>query len=109
MPVPPVRGGLVEVGEDDGPCGGLHHLQLEPHGGGFESSRGAGAEQDGAGGRGQAGGGLQGSVGDWRPTATQVPHFLITGGAAMVIAVTPRESRYPLPVVSATDPLQLFF
>ena len=54
MAVPAVRGGrLVKVGQEDGPCHRLHHLQLEPQRGRHEAVRGAGAEEHRAGGGGQ--------------------------------------------------------
>lgn len=96
------------MGQNDGPRHRLHHLQLKAHGG-LEATWWAGAEENGAGGGGQAGTGLNERPrrSSGRPAAAEVPHLLVTGGAAVVVAVPRGERRHPLPVVAAADAFQL--
>lgn len=98
------------MGQNDWPNHRLHHLQLKAHGGRLEATWWTGTEEYGAGGGCQAGVGLhQGpGCGGRRLAAEDVPHLLVAGGAAVVVAMPPGKRRHPLPVVPAADSLQLF-
>lgn len=110
VPILSVRCWLVEVSQNDGPYHWLHHLQLKAHGGWLEATWWTGAEEYRAGGGSQACTRLNqrpGRGSRW-PAATEVPHLLITGGAAVVIAMALGKRRHPLPVFTAADSLKLF-
>lgn len=110
VPILSVRCCLVKVGQNNGPCHWLHHLQLKAHRGWLEATWWARAEEHGTGGSSQASAWFnqRPSRGSWRPAATEVPYLLITGGAAVVITVALGKCRHPLPVVTAADSLKLF-
>lgn len=101
---------LVKVGQNYGPRHRRHHLELKAHGRRLQAVRRAGAEEHRAGGGGQTSARLDRRPGGRcrRPAAAQVPHLLVAGGAAVVIAVAMGERRHPLPVVAAADSLELF-
>lgn len=100
------------MGENDGLCPRLHHLQLKADGRGLEATWWTGAEENRTWGGSQASPWLhqwpRGSSACTRAVATEVPHFLVTGSAAVLVAAVLGMCGRPFPGIPTADAFELF-